>query len=123
MSKHENKTSGGRGEKLAEKYLRDSGYRILARNFTTDIGEIDLIATDDEFLIFVEVKARMSDAYGEPAEAVDVRKQRKLNMVASQYIKKSMLFGAPARFDVIEVRLDTGKSSHIENAFDSYLRY
>lgn len=123
MSKHENKTSGGRGEKLAEKYLRDNGYRILARNFTTDIGEIDLIATDDEFLIFVEVKARMSDAYGEPAEAVDVRKQRKLSMVASQYIKKSMLFGAPARFDVIEVRLDTGKISHIENAFDSYLRY
>lgn len=123
MSKHENKTSGGRGEKLAEKYLRDNGYRILARNFTTDIGEIDLIATDDEFLIFVEVKARMSDAYGEPAEAVDVRKQRKLNMVASQYIKKSMLYGAPARFDVIEVRLDTGKISHIENAFDSYLRY
>ncbi|HIW03067.1 MAG TPA: YraN family protein [Candidatus Protoclostridium stercorigallinarum] len=123
MSKHENKTSGSRGEKLAEKYLRDNGYRILARNFTTDIGEIDLIATDDEFLIFVEVKARMSDAYGEPAEAVDVRKQRKLSMVASQYIKKSMLFGAPARFDVIEVRLDTGKISHIENAFDSYLRY
>ena len=123
MSKHENKTSGSRGEKLAEKYLRDNGYRILARNFTTDIGEIDLIATDDEFLIFVEVKARMSDAYGEPAEAVDVRMQRKLSMVASQYIKKSMLFGAPARFDVIEVRLDTGKISHIENAFDSYLRY
>lgn len=123
MSKHENKTSGSRGEKLAEKYLRDNGYRILARNFTTDIGEIDLIATDDEFLILVEVKARMSDAYGEPADAVDVRKQRKLSMVASQYIKKSMLFGAPARFDVIEVRLDTGKISHIENAFDSYLRY
>ncbi len=123
MSKRENKMSGNRGERAAEQYLRKNGYRILARNFTTDTGELDLVATDDAYLVFVEVKSRMSDDFGAPSEAVDFTKQRKLSMVASQYIEKNMLFGAPARFDVIEVRLDTGKIEHIQNAFDSYLRY
>lgn len=123
MSKRENKISGNRGERAAEQYLRKNGYRILARNFTTDTGELDLVATDDAYLVFVEVKSRMSDDFGAPSEAVDFIKQRKLSMVASQYIEKNMLFGAPARFDVIEVRLDTGKIEHIQNAFDSYLRY
>ncbi len=123
MSKRENKISGNRGERAAEQYLRKNGYRILARNFTTDTGELDLVATDDAYLVFVEVKSRMSDDFGAPSEAVDFAKQRKLSMVASQYIEKNMLFGAPARFDVIEVRLDTGKIEHIQNAFDSYLRY
>ena len=123
MSKRENKISGNRGERAAEQYLRKNGYRILARNFMTDTGELDLVATDDAYLVFVEVKSRMSDDFGAPSEAVDFTKQRKLSMVASQYIEKNMLFGAPARFDVIEVRLDTGKIEHIQNAFDSYLRY
>lgn len=123
MSKHENKNTGHRGENLAEKYLVKNGYRILARNFSTDLGELDLVVTDNSYLIFVEVKARMSDKYGMPSEAVDYNKQRKICMVASQYIKRNMLYGAPTRFDVIEVRLDTGEINHIVNAFDSYLRY
>lgn len=123
MSKHDNKISGHKGEDLAEKYLIKNGYRILARNFSTDLGELDLIVTDNNYLVFVEVKARMSDKYGAPSEAVDYNKQRKISMVASQYIKRSMLYGAPTRFDVIEVRLDTGEVNHIVNAFDSYLRY
>lgn len=123
MSKHENKYLGSRGEKIAEQYLAKRGYRILARNFTTDIGEIDLVATDDEYLVFAEVKTRMSNEFGTPAEAVDAHKQRKLSMVAAQYIKKTMLYGAPARFDVVEIRLDTGDVNHIINAFDSYLGY
>ena len=123
MSKHENRLRGGAGEKIAESYLKKHGYRILARNFITDIGELDLVVTDDEYLIFVEVKSRTDESFGLPSEAVDLRKQRKIAMVASQYIKKNMLFGAPARFDVIEVRLDGGEVNHIKNSFDSYLRY
>lgn len=95
MSKRENKISGNRGERAAEQYLRKNGYRILARNFTTDTGELDLVATDDAYLVFVEVKSRMSDDFGAPSEAVNFAKQRKLSMVASQYIEKNMLFGAP----------------------------
>ena len=88
MSKRENKISGNRGERAAEQYLRKNGYRILARNFMTDTGELDLVATDDAYLVFVEVKSRMSDDFGAPSEAVDFAKQRKLSMVASQYIEK-----------------------------------
>lgn len=123
MSKHDNKLRGNAGERIAESYLKKHGYRILSRNFSTETGEIDLIATDNEYLIFVEVKARLSDEFGLPSEAVDIRKQRKISMVASQYIKKNMLFGAPVRFDVIEVYLETESINHIKNAFESYLRY
>lgn len=123
MSKHDNKLRGNAGERIAESYLKKHGYRILSRNFSTETGEIDLIVTDNEYLIFVEVKARLSDEFGLPSEAVDIRKQRKISMVASQYIKKNMLFGAPVRFDVIEVYLETENVNHIKNAFESYLRY
>lgn len=123
MSKHDNKLRGNAGERIAESYLKKHGYRILSRNFSTETGEIDLIATDNEYLIFAEVKARLSDEFGLPSEAVDIRKQRKISMVASQYIKKNMLFGAPVRFDVIEVYLETENVNHIKNAFESYLRY
>ena len=123
MSKHDNKLRGNAGERIAESYLKKHGYRILSRNFSTETGEIDLIVTDNEYLIFVEVKARLSDEFGLPSEAVDIRKQRKISMVASQYIKKNMLFGAPVRFDVIEVYFETESINHIKNAFESYLRY
>lgn len=123
MSKHDNKLRGNAGERIAESYLKKHGYRILSRNFSTETGEIDLIVTDNEYLIFAEVKARLSDEFGLPSEAVDIRKQRKISMVASQYIKTNMLFGAPVRFDVIEVYLETENVNHIKNAFESYLRY
>ncbi len=114
---------GKSGEEIAASYLIRKGYRILNKNYTTDIGEIDLIVTDEEYLIFVEVKTRMSDAYGLPAEAVNYHKRNKINQVASQYIKKFRLFNIPVRFDVIEVYLAEREVNHIENAFDSYLRY
>ena len=123
MSKRENKEKGNAGENIAEQYLRKHGYRILARNFKTGTGEIDIIATDDACLIFVEVKMRFGDEYGLPSEAVDYAKQRKLAAVAAQYIKRYMLFGAPARFDVIEVRGDTKEVNHIINAFETHMRY
>ena len=74
MSKRLNKTVGKSGERLAEEYLRKKGYRFVERNYTTEIGEIDLILTDGNCLVFVEVKARASEEFGRPAEAVDHRK-------------------------------------------------
>lgn len=123
MSKIFNKEKGNAGERIAEKYLKDLGYLIVARNYKTELGEIDLIANDGDTLVFVEVKSRRSDAYGFPSEAVDERKQRKLSMVASQYIKRNMFFGAAVRFDVVEVYFEEARVNHIENAFDSYLKY
>ena len=123
MSKVFNKETGGVGEKIAEKYLKSKGYVILERNYKTDVGEVDIIANDGNYLVFIEVKARRTDEFGLPAEAVDERKQRKISMVAAQYIKRNMYFNSACRFDVIEIYLGTREINHIENAFDSYLKY
>ncbi|MCI8613441.1 MAG: YraN family protein [Clostridia bacterium] len=118
-----NKAKGADGERLAQTYLVKQGLRILSKNFTTDIGEIDLIATDETTLIFVEVKTRFNTDYGYPAEAVDFRKQKKISLVASQYIKKFGLYDVEARFDVVEVYLSDLSINHIVNAFDGCLNY
>lgn len=118
-----NKRKGQTGEDLAVACLIAEKYAVVKRNFRTSTGEIDIVATDGDCLIFVEVKARLSDDYGCPAEAVTYAKRRTINKVAAEYIKKFRLFDRPVRFDVVEVFLDTGHVNHIENAFDSYLRY
>ncbi len=123
MSKKFNKEIGNIGERIAEKYLKNLGYIIVERNYKTDIGEIDIIANDGNYLVFVEVKAKNSLEFGFPSEEVDVRKQRKICMVAAQYIKRNMFFDSAVRFDVVEVYLNTREVNHIVNAFDSYLKY
>ena len=114
---------GRDGENIAVKYLETHGYRVLDRNYTTDIGEVDIFATDEKTLISVEVKSRLSLEYGTPAEAVGIDKIKKISQVTSQYIKRFRLFGVPVRFDVIEVYLEDRTVNHIRNAFESYLNY
>ena len=123
MAKRDNKIKGKSGEKLACAYLKKQGYEIFHKNFTTDIGELDIVVSDGYTLVFVEVKTRLGDAYGTPAEAVDYHKRRKISEVAAQYIKKYSYFDVPVRFDVVEIYAEDGRINHIENAFDSYLRY
>lgn len=123
MAKRNNKIKGKAGEDIACAYLKKSHYKILHRNFTTEIGELDIVATDGSGLVFIEVKTRSDNTFGTPAEAVTYQKQRKINAVAAQYIKKYRHFSVPVRFDVIEVWLPDGTVNHIENAFDSYLHY
>lgn len=112
---------GKEGEDIAVRYLETHGYRILDRNYTTDIGEVDIFATDDKTLISVEVKSRLSLEYGTPAEAVGYEKVRKISQITAQYIKRFGLFDVPVRFDIIEVYLQNKKVNHIINAFESYL--
>lgn len=66
---------GTAGETLAEKYLKKQGYKILQKNFVAPHGEIDIVAKDGDYIVFVEVKRRKSTAFGLPCEAVDARKQ------------------------------------------------
>ena len=117
------KIKGRTGEDVACAYLKKKKYEIIERNFTTNVGEIDIVAAHDGYVVFVEVKARRSTEYGAPAEAVTYFKQRKISQVASQFLSKYRKLNFPVRFDVIEVYMDTMAVNHIENAFDSYLRY
>lgn len=110
-----NKITGDRGEIVVQKYLKKNKYRILETNFHSNTGEIDIIAQDKEYIVFVEVKTRVSYMYGRPSEAVDERKQYKIRRVAEAYIKENRLFDYPCRFDVVEV-LD-GEINHIKDAF------
>lgn len=114
---------GKTGEDLAVKYLETHGYRVLDRNYTTEIGEVDIFVTDEKTLIAVEVKSRLSLKYGTPAEAVGHDKIKKISQVTAQYVKRFRLFGVPIRFDIVEVYLNDKTVNHIENAFYSYLNF
>jgi putative endonuclease len=92
------------GEALAADILRRSGYRILARNYRTKVGEIDIVARDGETLVFVEVKSRRDGGlYGHPKYAVNRAKQRKLSKAALWYLKETGQLGRRARFDVVAI--------------------
>ena len=109
------KLLGRVGEKRAVKYLKSIGYEILETNFTTDFGEIDIVAKDKDFIVFVEVKTRSSVAFGSPSEAVNAKKREKYKNLASLYLLKSKTPDHCCRFDVIEIV--KSEINHIINAF------
>lgn len=107
---------GNEQETKVQGYLQTQGYEILARNFYTKHGEIDIIAKKDGYLVFIEVKYRADGRYGAPEEAVDYRKQKKIIAAAQYYMYKNRIsFDTPCRFDVAGV---TDEEIRItENAF------
>lgn len=113
---------GRLGEALATEFLTGQRYAIVEKNYRKSYGEVDIIARDGDTLVFVEVKTRQSTAFGTPFEAVDGRKQRQLSRVAQEYLQSQGLSDAPARFDVVAVRLDRDNRpaaiDHLKNAFD-----
>jgi putative endonuclease len=113
---------GDRGERAAARYLRAKGYRILQTQMRNRFGEIDLIALDGETIVFVEVKTRAGDDHGEPFEAVNAEKQRRLTNAALAYLKRRRLLERRARFDVVSVVWPAGfqkpEIRHFENAFE-----
>jgi putative endonuclease len=115
MSKFLNKVTGNIGEAQAVKYLKKQGYKILATNYATKLGELDIVAKQNDELIFVEVKTRLTTEFGLPREAVTSFKQNKIRLVATEYLKSTGNLNAKCRCDVIEI-LD-GELEHIKNAF------
>lgn len=116
------KAFGDRGEELAKQYLADRGYTILQQNYRTKIGEIDLIVSKEDLLIFVEVKTRRSRNYGKGFEAVNFKKQQTLQRVANQYLayrQNTLRPNISMRFDVMDlfIKGDEVIINHIENAF------
>ena len=110
---------GKQGEELAEKFLSKKGYEILERNYRKYRGEIDLIAKDQDCLVFVEVKTAKSDRFGPPIFRVDARKKKQLGKIAMAYYQEKELFDQDSRFDVVTVTFSGGQPiiEHIENAF------
>jgi putative endonuclease len=111
---------GRNSERLAVAYLKLKGYRILATNYRCSAGEIDIIAKDGRTLVFVEVKARTSRRYGSPKGAVTLAKQRRISMVALEYLKRSGQIDRRARFDVVAIDTAAGDTQIevVKNAFD-----
>ncbi len=109
---------GQKGEELALEHLKKSGYKILYLNWVWGKNEIDIIAENNEYIVFVEVKTRKDDFHLHPVLAVSHQKQRAIIFAASGYLKR---FGIDkeSRFDIITVieTKDSFEIDHIENAF------
>jgi len=120
MSLHRQKL-GKYGEDLACRELEGRGYAILARRYRRRGGEIDIVCRDGPTVVFVEVKARDSLAFGAAAEAVTALKRRRMVNVALDYIMRNHLFDCPCRFDVVSIHLDSGAPcvDVYRNAFDA----
>ena len=117
ISRQNKRSIGSDREEAAAAYLAAKGYKILARNFRTRQGEIDLVARDGKYLVFVEVKYRKSGSAGTPLEAVSPLKQRQISKIALFYLNRYKLGpDQPVRFDVVGV--SPGGITHVENAFD-----
>ena len=118
-----NNLTGRWGEALAAEYLRRQGYRILACNYRCRFGEIDLIASYRNYLVFVEVKLRKSDKFAEAKEFVDRKKQERILTTAAFYMQGVSSHLQP-RFDVIEIYAPEGIETkkpiinHLESAFE-----
>ena len=111
--------TGKRGERRAAQYLKQNGYRLLARNYRAGRHEIDLIAIDcaTDTIAFVEVKTRAERGLGRPMEAVNAAKQRFLRLAAEQWLMENDALERAARFDVIEVFEPGGEIRHVIDAF------
>ena len=100
---------GKLGEDLVEKYLIDKNYKIIERNFRCKQGEIDIIAKEDDEIVFIEVKTRSNVACGRPSEAVNQVKQKHIKKATKYYIYLNKLENHYIRIDVIEVYLKNNK--------------
>jgi putative endonuclease len=105
---------------VAEAFLRDQHFTIVARNYRCRAGEIDLVALDGRVVVFVEVRSRRSARLGTPLESVDGRKQAQVGRVARHFVAARGWHERDARFDVVGIRFDTEPPAveHVRGAFE-----
>lgn len=111
---------GAYGEVLTARYLRKHGFIIIDANYSCRFGEIDLIAEDNDNIVFVEVKTRSDGMKYSPADAVDASKRSKIIATSKMYLQKYNVTRQP-RFDIVEVYFDGDnpvRLNHLPNAFD-----
>ncbi len=110
-----NREVGSKYEDTAARYLEELDYIILERNFRCKCGEIDIIAKDCNYVVFIEVKYRKNLKYGYPREAVNYYKMNKIRQTSLYYIKRFIGHIVPIRYDVIEILNEN--ITHIKGAF------
>ncbi len=103
------------GEEKAAEFLKKKGYQIIKTNYRSHFGEADIIAKDGDTIVFVEVKTRSGDGYGQPSEAVDYKKREKYFKIATDYLMRTGESDTACRFDVVEI--EKGEINHIFDAF------
>lgn len=115
-----NQVLGARGEDLAARYLTEAGAEIIERNWRSRYGEVDLIAVEGDWLVFIEVKTRTGRHFGSPAEAVTFAKQRRIRLLALEWLRQSEHPWSRVRFDVVAIIAERGRQprvEHVRNAF------
>lgn len=108
------------GEQQAVLYLRKQGLKILACNYRTPVGEIDIVASSKKELLFIEVKTRRGTGFGLPQEAVGVRKQQQIIRTAQWYMQREKPGKLQPRFDVVAILCQSDERfsiEHLPNAF------
>jgi putative endonuclease len=112
--------TGKKGEDIACAYLKRRGYRIVERNYKCPLGELDIVARDGDAIVFVEVKSRKSEEFGDPQLAVGLEKQKKVSRISLTYLKEKHLYPCNARFDVVAIKMlpDGSTIELIQNAFE-----
>ena len=111
---------GKRGEDLAHRYLRSSGYTVVARNYRPAGGEVeaDIVARQNEILVFVEVKSRASGDFGSPDRAIGIEKQKNVIRAARAYVTRAGIEWSQVRFDTISIVFtDPPSITHLKDAF------
>jgi len=114
------RSAGKIAEDAVATHLRSSGYSILERNYSTPLGEIDIVALDGDVVCFVEVRSRAGDSYGGAVEALPRSKQKRVARAAMAYMKAKRLDGAKVRFDFAAVEMPEEGEARVElvkNAF------
>jgi putative endonuclease len=106
---------GAYGERCAVRHLTDTGLRVVARNWRTGQGELDIVAWDGDVLVFCEVKTRRRDTFGSPAEAVVAAKARRIRRLAVQFLQATGVRPREVRFDVVAVCLPRAGAAEVEH--------
>jgi len=118
---------GNRSERAAARFLKRLGYRIVARNFSCPLGELDLVALDNGCIVFVEVRSTGAGDALRAAESVDAKKQKRLTNLAVHFLQAKQLLEKPARFDVLAVNWPAKRNEpeivHYPNAFEAVGRW
>lgn len=111
---------GAEGERIAERYLRKKGYKLVERNYRCATGELDLIALDRRVIVFVEVKTRSHTRFGAPLEVVPHWKRKRMIAAAQFFLSQKRLHHRDARFDVVGISWAGAEPvvEHVENAFE-----